>query len=144
LSDYYRDGKYEIYHSDLIIYNPSVHDTLINKVGATMDILPTVYNLFGLDYDSRLMMGKDILSDDESYVITNDHSWISNTGKYNAYKETFTPNNENDEYDSDVVDATNKKVKNVVLMSKYIITNDYYNILWKYKIEKEEEPIQQW
>ena len=34
----------------------------IEKVCSSLDVLPTVLNLFGIEYDSRLLMGKDILS----------------------------------------------------------------------------------
>lgn len=33
-----------------------------------VDILPTISNLLGLEYDSRLMVGQDILSDSEQLV----------------------------------------------------------------------------
>ena len=35
----------------------------IDKVGSQIDVLPTLLNLFGIEYDSRLIVGKDILSD---------------------------------------------------------------------------------
>lgn len=146
LSDYYRDGKFEIYHSNLIIYNPSLQDMDYSKIGCTMDVLPTIYNLFGLDYDSRLMMGKDILSNEFGVIITNDNSWLTNYGTYNSYRDVFTKANEDDEYNEDIIASTNNYVRNSVLMSKYIMLNDYYSILWKYKIEdtnEKEGPIQQ-
>jgi phosphoglycerol transferase MdoB-like AlkP superfamily enzyme len=36
----------------------------------SLDIMPTLANLFGLDYDSRLVMGRDILSDSDALVIS--------------------------------------------------------------------------
>lgn len=34
----------------------------IDKVGSQIDVLPTLLNLFGIEYDSRLIVGQDILS----------------------------------------------------------------------------------
>ena len=50
----------------------------VDKVGMSIDVLPTVLNLFGMEYDSRLLMGSDILSSCSGLVIYNDRSWIMN------------------------------------------------------------------
>ena len=50
-----------------------------------MNIVPTVANLFGLDYDPRLYAGKDILSSTyENRVIFADGSWKNEKAYYNA------------------------------------------------------------
>ena len=33
----------------------------VDKVGSQIDVLPTILNLFGVSYDSRLLIGNDIL-----------------------------------------------------------------------------------
>lgn len=50
----------------------------------TLDILPTLSNLFGLDFDSRLYMGRDVFSDAEPFVLLRDHSWITESAMYYA------------------------------------------------------------
>ena len=62
LSTFKRDDTVEVNHSSLIIWNASTPSVTINKTASQLDFLPTIYNLFGIDYDSRLFMGKDILS----------------------------------------------------------------------------------
>ena len=61
----------------------NVKATEIDKACMSIDVLPTVYNLFGLNYDSRLLMGRDIFSEEEHIVILSDRSWITDKGKYN-------------------------------------------------------------
>lgn len=51
-----------------------------------MDLLPTLYNLFGFPYDSRLYAGTDMLSDSEGLVVFSDRSFITEEMSYN--KET--------------------------------------------------------
>ena len=57
----------------------------------------TISNLFGLEYDSRLLMGVDILSDTMPLVILNQDgdgsawNWINAYGAYNSATKTFTP-----------------------------------------------------
>ena len=63
---------------------------VVDKVGSQTDVLPTLLNLFGIEYDSRLIIGKDILSDSEGIAIFSDHSWVTDYGTYNYRTNTFT------------------------------------------------------
>ena len=99
--------KYSLYKNDLIIYNPSVEDVTVDKICNTIDVLPTVLNLFGIEYDSRLVVGKDILSDSEGMAIFADYSWLAD--------------NDND---------YNNVVNNKYLVSKNIMVYDYYRYLY--------------
>ena len=54
--------NYELYRAPLIIWSGSMKEPVkVEKVCSSIDILPTVLNLFGLEYDSRLIAGQDIL-----------------------------------------------------------------------------------
>ena len=56
------------------------------------DILPTVSNLFGMEFDSRVLAGRDVLDPGtEPLVIFSDYSWLSSYGYYNHVANTFTP-----------------------------------------------------
>ena len=99
--------KYSLYKNDLIIYNPGVEDVEVDKVCNTIDVLPTVLNLFGIEYDSRLIVGKDILSDSEGMAIFADYSWLTDN-------------------DSDYSNV----VSNKYLVSKNIMVYDYYRYLF--------------
>ena len=132
LSTYYRDGVFEIYHSNLIIYNSEAEHVEIEKVGATMDIMPTVYNLFGIEYDSRLFVGKDILSSYPGIAIMGDDSWVSDYGTYNANTKTYT-NKEGYSLTDDYAETVNKQVSNMQKISKLIARNNYYKYVWENK-----------
>jgi phosphoglycerol transferase MdoB-like AlkP superfamily enzyme len=75
---------FERFHMPFIIYNEGQDTIEINKLGSSLDILPTILNLFGIEYDSRLLMGKDILSDFEPLIIFSNRSFITTEGKYNS------------------------------------------------------------
>jgi phosphoglycerol transferase MdoB-like AlkP superfamily enzyme len=92
------------------------------------DVLPTIYNLFGIEYDSRLFTGKDILSDDFGIVILSDRSWITEEGVYNASENEFTPKQEV-EVEDNYVETINQLVNNRLNISREIIENDYYSYL---------------
>ena len=99
--------KYSLYKNDLIIYNPSVEDVTVDKICNTIDVLPTVLNMFGIEYDSRLIVGKDILSNSDGVAIFADYSWLA----------------DNDDDYSNVV-------SNKYLVSKNIMVYDYYRYLF--------------
>jgi len=101
----------------------------VEKIGSSLDILPTVLNLFGIEYDSRLLMGKDILSDSEPLVIFSDRSFITDKGRYNAIKGEFIPNKE--EVEEDYVEKINAEIYQKYLMSRLILENDYYRIVFQ-------------
>lgn len=56
----------------------------VKKLCASVDVLPTVLNLLGVTYDSRILAGHDILSDSEELVIFADHSFKTDKIGYNT------------------------------------------------------------
>ena len=122
LSTYKRDKMIEVNSNALIIYNSKMKSETIEKVGMSIDVLPTVLNLFGMEYDSRIIMGKDILSTSLGLAIFKDKSWVTNKGTYYASSGKFV----GDDVDSDYVKNINSIVNNRVAMSRMIVANDYY------------------
>ena len=112
----------------------------VKKPCSSIDVLPTVSNLFGLEYDSRLMMGKDILSNSEGLVILNclssgSWNWITDKGSYCSWTEKFTLNSEYDgkyteQQISDYVSYTNKVVNAKHVYSLKILDRDYYSYVF--------------
>ncbi len=128
LSSYQRDPIVEINHNTLIIYNSKMEKVVIDKVSSQIDVLPTVYNLFDIPYDSRLFMGKDILSTEPGLAFFKDRSWITDKGTYFASSKKFIPK-ENEEIEENYVEHINQKVANRINMSKLIVEQDYYRYL---------------
>lgn len=121
-----KDDKFDIHKNNLIIWNNQIKTPIeVNKYAQSLDILPTVLNLFGVDFDSRLLMGRDILSSSQGLIIFNDRSWITEYGKYNATKKLFTPFKTN--VTEDYIENINDIVYNKYVVSKSILENDYYN-----------------
>ena len=120
-----RNDKFEKFHTTLIMYNPNIEKTVVDKVISSLDILPTIYNLYGLTFDSRLLMGRDIFSNNEHIVILSDRSWITGKGKYNSVTKEFTSTT-NEEIEKDYIDRINMIVNQRYGMSSLIIDNNYY------------------
>ena len=129
LSTYKRDSLIEANSNNLIIYNSKMKKVTIDKVGMSIDVLPTVLNLFGIEYDSRIIMGKDILSNTEGIAIFKDKSWVTNKGTY--YASTGKFDQKDDDIDSNYVSNINNIVNNRVAISRMIVANNYYKYLFK-------------
>ena len=93
LSTFERDDKFEKFRMPFLIWSGSMKGPIkVEKIGSSLDVLPTVLNLFGAEFESRLLMGRDILSDSDPIVIFSDRSFITDKGRYNSLTEQFTPN----------------------------------------------------
>lgn len=122
---YEKDGIIEINRSNFILWNNKMDIVTVDKVGSEIDVLPTLYNLFGVKYDSRLIIGKDILSTEPGLAIFGNRSWVSDKGSYFSQKNKFVPK-DNVSVDDDYISYMNTLVNNRMSMSKNIMANDYY------------------
>lgn len=129
LADYEKDSEVEVNKSNFILWNDEMETISIDKVGSQIDVLPTIYNLFGVEYDSRLIIGRDILStESEGVAIFANSSWVSDKGTYYASSGKFV-SREGIHVDSDYVRKMNNIVSNKILLSRYIMQYDYYRIV---------------
>lgn len=121
--------NFEIYKNGCIIYKPGMTPEVIEEPCSHLDLLPTLSNLFGLDFDSRLYMGRDIFSEAEPLVMFRNRSWITNLAYYNAETETVLSRTEapvSEEY----VQRIHRELSNRFTVSSRILDYDYWNILF--------------
>lgn len=119
------EKQFEIYKNDFILYNKNMEPMLIDKPSSSLDILPTLSNLLGLEYDSRLVMGTDIFSNSDPLVMFLDRSFITEKGKYNAVTREFIPN-EGFEVDEEYIEWVSDIVNSKFYFSSKILETNYY------------------
>lgn len=122
------EETFETYHSTLILWSGDMADkepVVIEKPICSLDILPTVSNLMGLEYDSRLLMGHDALSDHEGLVVLSDRSFITGLGRYDSGKNEFTPN-EGATVPEGYVEEKSREVGRMFAYSAKVLEEDYY------------------
>lgn len=123
-SSYKRDKMFEKVKMPLIIYNPEVKNISTDKYFSMIDILPTILNLYGISFDSRLLIGRDVFSENETPVIFYNRSFITNKGTYNALLEkgegTLT---------KDDIKTVKDDMYNKFRASRLILENDYYSLI---------------
>ena len=98
-----------INHTPLLIYSSNLKSKTIKNVTSQLDILPTVLNLFGVEYHPSYYLGQDALNPNyEGIVFFSDYSWYDG----NVYVENGKVTN-------------NKKISEEKLAEK----NNYINYL---------------
>ncbi len=122
--------EFELHASPLIIWSGDMQQPVyINKVCSSVDILPTLLNLFGLEYDSRLLIGNDILSTAPGIVLFSHGSFITDEGRYSAITDSWQPEAGSDKdygYASDIFNY----LQQLKSYNEKIIVNDYYSYLF--------------
>lgn len=123
------DPEYDKYKGSFILWTEGMEETIeVDTPCCTLDIMPTIYNLMGVDFDSRLLMGTDIFSEGPHAAILMDRSFITdcvkydaNTGEVEVAQGVTLPEN--------YIDAWNTVIKDKYNVSKLILYNDYYRHL---------------
>ncbi|MCD7738049.1 MAG: sulfatase-like hydrolase/transferase, partial [Lachnospiraceae bacterium] len=134
LKDLYQVDSYDFFTRDksaLIIWSGSIEGQNITVDTPTMsvDILPTLLNLFGIEYDSKLLVGRDVFSDAEPMVIWPNHSFITSEGRYYAATGEFIPN-EGVEVEEEYLKNMKAVVSNKLSYSSNVFVYDYFNVIF--------------
>ena len=115
----------------LIIWSGCLEDMDIEVTDpvSALDILPTLSNLFGLEYDSRLLVGRDVFSDTEPLVFWPlTYSWKTDKGFYNAKTGVFTAA-EGVEVTEEYIQSISAMVKNKTVYSRSVQFYDYFDVI---------------
>ena len=147
--DYYQelsgrqDSELDIsrYKNTWLLWSGSMEESVTVKTPCSaIDILPTLSNLFGLEFDSRLMSGHDVFAENYNaaqastcmplvILPTNrGYSWITAAGTYDAKTRTFTPNYGITVAD-DYVDTVSALVDAKYSYARQLIQYDYAGVV---------------
>ena len=121
------DTTFEKYRNSFICYVPGLSENIVvDEYCSTADILPTLLNLFGVDYDSRLLAGTDVLSSGIHAAVLSDKSFLTKTFRYDAGTETVIPADENTTVSDKLAEAYRLYVDSRFQLSGNILNSDYY------------------
>lgn len=129
------DADFERYQSTCIIYNAGLKTPIVSDTYCcNVDILPTILNLFGIPFDSRLMMGRDIFSDGIHKAVIYNKSFITDLVRYNSKTgETLWSEKAADfsaELKKSYLDAMISLLNSEYYASMKILDLNYYQYLW--------------
>ena len=123
------ESNFEIYRNGCIIWKKGMTPETIDAPVSHLDLLPTMSNLFGLEFDSRLYMGRDVFSDAKPLVMFRNRSWITDVARYNSQTkeaEFYDGAGSDEAY----VKSIKTEVNNRFSVSSRILENDYWRILF--------------
>lgn len=127
------DTDFEKYKSSLIFWVGGLEEpVIVDEYCSTVDILPTILNLFGFEYDSRILNGTDVFAPDaEHLAILSNGSFLNKYVKFNSKtgEATFTEDAPAEIPDG-YVGGLNQLVKNKMSASAAILNYDYYNFVY--------------
>lgn len=143
--DHYPYGLYDRYYKQLLDYELDVFNryksTLIFWVGGmepvtvdtyccNVDILPTILNLWGFDYDSRLLAGTDIFSDGQHVAVLSDKSFYTDLVWVNANTGEVRWQVPQEEVPEGYIDNMIRLIETKMSISSDILNTAYYNFLF--------------
>ncbi len=124
------ESTFELYKNAFILWCGDMKEpVIVDKYCSSLDIAPTLSNLFGLEYDSRLYIGTDILSDSVPYVIFKDYSFINDKIMYDNNKKKVI-RLVDEEITPEYLDGCIEYVRALFRYSRLIYRNDYYGYLF--------------
>lgn len=126
-------------HSRLILWCGELEDkepVIVDSPTSSLDILPTLSNLFGTEFDSRLMAGRDVFSDAPALVYTLNYDWKTDYGTFVGGK--FIPKDESTVLPDGYIDSIKTEVRNRVKFCKSVLDTDYFRYLFESETKEEE------
>lgn len=134
--DYDVEKQNNVDRTPFIIYNTNIQAQKFDEYTSYMNIVPTIANLFDLDYDPRLYVGEDLFSSTyENRVVFADGSWKDEVAFYNASTGKISYFEVNTTYTSEEIKKINETIKNKISMSNLAIKTNYFDYLEKAKQE---------
>lgn len=119
----------EVDRTPFLIYNSSLEAKTFSQYTSYLNILPTVANLFNLDYDPRFYMGTDLLSESyEDQVIFADGSWQTPVGFYNSSTGRMSYFTDK-QYTNEEIVSKNTEISNMIKYSNLAISTNYFDYL---------------
>lgn len=119
-------------HNALILWSGCIEEMelQVDDPVFSLDILPTLSNLFGVEYDSRLLAGRDVLSDQEPIIFWPNYSWKTDKGTYDRRSNSFLPA-EGVTVDEAYLARIDAIVSNRIQYSRFVSDHNFFNLLVK-------------
>ncbi len=120
------DTDFEKYRNSFICWKGGMEEAVqVDKYCSTVDILPTILNLFGFDFDSRFVIGRDVLSDHEGIAILANKSFITEDYRFNAVDNELVMTTDK-EISEKEIEEKKALVNGTLGLSRTILNTDFY------------------
>lgn len=122
---------FEAYKDTLIFWVGGLEEPIeVDEYCCNIDILPTILNLWGFDYDSRLLAGTDVFSGGTHIAILADQSFLTDKVWFDANSNTAKWLVDEDSVAPGYLENMIHLVKNRFTISTDILNTAYYNFVF--------------
>lgn len=127
----YKIDPFTKFKSSLIFWVGGLEENIVvDEYCSTADILPTILNLWGVDYDSRMLAGTDVFSDGEHIAILRNRSFFTDKVWMDANKGEIRYLVDESELPAGYVENMIKLVETKYSISADILNTAYYNFVF--------------
>lgn len=102
----------------------------IDEYCSSHDILPTMCNLFGLAYESRMLTGTDVLSDSTHLALIQDGSFLTKALTYDSGSGKITYLQPEEELPEGYAQKLIQATRNQMSVSAAILRNNYFGFVF--------------
>ena len=116
--------EYDDTYTDLFFYNSATPSFEYDKVSTTLDLLPTIANMWDIKIDTKTILGRDIF--DETYngfYFSEWEFWKTDNYIYDFINDKLYIDND---YDESVAEEEMNYYTNMKEKSKLILKLDYF------------------
>ena len=119
------------YKSTLIFWVGGLEENIVvDEYCCNVDVLPTILNLWGFEYDSRLLAGTDVFSDGTHAAVLVDKSFLTDKVWFNASTGEIRYQVPESEIPEGYVENMNQLIATRFSISADILNSAYYNFVF--------------
>ena len=119
------------YKSTLIFWVGGLEENIVvDEYCCNVDVLPTILNLWGFEYDSRLLAGTDVFSDGTHAAVLVDKSFLTDKVWFNASTGEIRYQVPESEIPEGYVENMNQLIATRFSISADILNTAYYNFVF--------------
>ena len=119
------------YKTDLVFWVDGMEEpVVVNEYCCNVDILPTILNLWGVPYDSRMLAGTDIFSDGVHAAVLIDHSFLTDKVWFNSNTGEIRYQVHQEEVPEGYIESMNQLIAARFEFSAEILRNNYFQYVF--------------
>ena len=119
------------FKSTLIFWVGGMEENIVvDEYCCNVDVLPTILNLWGFDYDSRMLAGTDVFSDGTHAAVLIDKSFLTDKVWFDANTGETRYLVEESELPAGYIENMHRYIKTRFDISSDILNSGYYNVIF--------------
>lgn len=122
---------FDWYKTDLVFWVGGMEEpVVVDEYCSNVDLLPTILNLWGMPYDSRMLAGNDVFSDGVHAAVLIDHSFLTDKVWFNSNNGEVRYLVPQEEVPAGYIESMNQLIATRFEFSAEILRNNYYQYVF--------------